>query len=725
MLFFSELRGFTRAKPPDQSMLCVSPVEHAAPDHQTKEATRDLGVHGGAGGGGVGGHRGETQRAGAVYNAGAAMLNMSSATEALDVHDALGRSAPPMLAARAAAKAKAEAEEEPTAAASDAADPLGSSAPSFSTRFRSGYGKGDDAAAALLERQLSAASGFRASDSLRKISAAAARRSNGGGVAQQRVWATHRGATSSPSAADFIAESIAAGAPAFQSTPGPARRPTMDAAVESLDRSRGGQPQQRRRAEGAGEKREEERPRGQRYEDHARQRAPAPGDAPPPPYRSPPAYPKSPPTYEASGGAGVSAFTAVVHQDRRGNTAVGELPRRRGKGMGKEAAAEPVAAVDSQVSPPSRSKSPVSRSRSPASRHAPKEATRGGGGDGNCAGTDGHHNRLSIHPQFPGHARGPAAACAPPLPAREGGGGGDVDDSDRQQQRVNLHAVFPTRARGPVPASAPPAPARGGVPGGGDGGSNGHHRANLHSQFPGRARGPAATSSVTAAAPAAASSTAGREEGRNAIPRRSGRSPARQPAPFSSAAEMRASTSVADPAGSATGSDVDRSATARGGRGRRHAHGRPELGDLEDDENYTTVRVKGTTPSPTSSDIEKSGYGRRRSSTPTKDRRHRKGSGLTKTLRGKLFASSQGSSGSGTPSSVSPVPGRGSGGVGRGFGSSLETSSSGSGSARTRVAAFLTNPRGGMTSVGGVEDFNTSPSPTKASGASRFRSSPA
>ncbi|CAM9101452.1 unnamed protein product, partial [Scytosiphon promiscuus] len=252
VLYFSEVKGFTRAKPPSQDLdltplpmraapapapaLVAAAARSAAgagesealPDSVSKETWRDLGAI--SGGAGVGGHRGEHSPARQV-------------------------------AGRAGAAA---------GAAVHSADPTREKGmdPSFSTRFRSGYrvGDGDEDAelerqasaasgfsaassllgagthahrhgnksnaapatetdeAALLEKQASAASGFGASPSLRMITSPASPSGGDGGrggggngngrssITQHRMWTTHQGTTSAAAAAAAAASEEASDA---------------------------------------------------------------------------------------------------------------------------------------------------------------------------------------------------------------------------------------------------------------------------------------------------------------------------------------------------------------------------------------------------------------------------------------------------------------------------------------------------------------------------------
>ncbi|CAN0390668.1 unnamed protein product [Pylaiella littoralis] len=411
VLYFSEVKGFTRAKPPSRSLLME---------------TRDLGIiQGVSGQEGVGGHRDGSPplqqhgTAASVCAAGAAMLNMRSAPGAVDPSGGgvLQRSAP---------KERRVGGQQGVAGP---ANPREKTGQSFSTRFRNGFTLSD--AEAFLEKQLSASSGFSATSSLLGGASFARRQDGvrmmegqssaasgfgatpsmrnfpatlngggggGGGVVQQRMWPTRSSSPVGPSA--FTAKSMASGALAFRSNPGqePARRATVGGGVpDSLDRSGGG----RRRGEGAGGAWHGGGGGGGGGGGHS-----GASSTPPPPTYSqhPHGYQEAPPPYDVvafdahnarrgGGGGGGSGLEATVRQ-----RAAGTLPQQRRRGV--EAGKLPVREVTS--SKPHRRSNPSDYS---GGAIFPRE----GGGERSRNGA--HRSPAREHHQFSGpRSRSPTAA---------------------------------------------------------------------------------------------------------------------------------------------------------------------------------------------------------------------------------------------------------------------------------------------------------------------------
>ncbi|CBN79069.1 hypothetical protein Esi_0176_0004 [Ectocarpus siliculosus] len=784
VLYFSELKGFTRAKPPDRSMLGY------APDDAGRQTARESCT--GVRGGGTGGHRGVSPRQqDDVHAAGAAMLNMSETDggppgTGIDVEDATGQSAPSYGARKMSP-----------------AETLGSSVPSFSTRFRSGYGgddrgDGGEGSPGLL-RQSSAASGFNTTASLRGLPSE-------GEAALHRVWKAGGGAKGSEPPRS--PGSLGAGAPQFHSTPTTGRRATIAVVSPTPEARAEGGGRKGRRGEHPHALQQQGRNRGRQQQGDSRT-AETPGS---PAGRAAAATARAapPPTYEAlvnSGGSGGNVAAAAAasagftpshdegsssqhqHQQPRPGRTVGTLarrnasrtpPRRGGEGQQhQQQQADPTAARREERSP------------TPTSRGRGRRDTLGvapGGGDGGSGGGGGARSP----------ARGGTARPLPPTPddIAWGAGAGAADAADhRVRHRANLQAQFPGSggggggggARGSGSGrSPPPPPPRPGTAGAAarpftnpaDVAASvreAEHNADviktmaggLGAAAGGRDRGGGSGSGSLGGGGGGGGETVVERRRFGGIERRT--------------VETRAGGSgTRSPTRSASPADH------RGGGGRGG-------GSIEDDDSFTTFRVKGPTPAPEPiDDIDRSGsgaYGRRRSPTgssldhsgtgarrspagssldhswtgarrspagsdasasgrggghsasPTRAKLRLRKTGIGKAFRegAKLFSSGGGvvpsrSHGktSGSPVSRSPSPAGARGGS-RGLGS-LDLSSNGGGGGgggggiRNR---FFSNPRartgGGKPAyasagIGGVEDFSATAAAAKYS---KFSTSPA
>ncbi|CAN0550994.1 unnamed protein product, partial [Ectocarpus sp. 12 AP-2014] len=616
VLYFSELKGFTRAKPPNRSLLGY------APDDAGRQTARESCI--GVRGGGTGGHRGESPRQqDDVHAAGAAMLNMSETGgpgTGIDVEDATGQSAPSYGAQKMSP-----------------AETLGSSVPSFSTRFRSGYGdddRGDDGEGLPgLPRQSSGASGFNATASLRGLPSE-------GEAALHRVWKAGGGAKGSEP--PLASNPLAAGAPQFHSTPTAGRRATIAVVSPTPEVRAEGGGRKGRRGEHPHALQQKGRSRGRQQEGDSRT-AETPGS---PAGRAAAATARAtpPPTYEAlvhSGGSGgnVNAAAAAAagftpsrdegsssqhqHQQPRPGRTVGTLARRnasrtppRRGGEWQQQQADPTAARREE------------RSLTPTSRGRGRRDTLGaapGGGDGSSGGGSGG----GVGARSP--ARGGTARPLPPTPddIASGAGAGAAGAADhRVRHRANLQAQFPGSGGGGGAGGAggsgsgrsppPPPPPRPGTAGAAarpftnpaDVAASvreAEHDADvikttsggLGAAARGRDRGGGSGSGSLGGGGGGGGETVVERRRFGGIERRT--------------VETRAGGSgTRSPTRSA--SPVDN----RGGGG-GVGGGRGGGGSIEDDDSFTTFRVKGPTPAPGPiDDIDRSGggaYGRRRSLT--------------------------------------------------------------------------------------------------------------
>ncbi|CAB1121578.1 unnamed protein product [Ectocarpus sp. CCAP 1310/34] len=740
VLYFSELKGFTRAKPSNRSLLGY------APDDAGRQTARESCI--GVRGGGNGEHRGESPRQrDDVHAAGAAMLNMSetgSPGTGIDVEDATGQSAPSYGARKMAP-----------------AETLGSSVPSFSTRFRSGYGDDDrgdggEGSPGLL-RQSSGASGFNATASVRGLPSE-------GEAALHRVWKVEGGAKGSES--PLSPRPLAAGAPQIHSTPTAGRRATIAVVSPTPDVRTEGGGRKGRRGEHPHALQQQGRNRGRQQEGDSRT-AETPGS---PAGRAAAATSRAapPPTYETlvnSGGSGgnVNAAAAAAgftpsrddglssqhqHQQPRPGRTVGTLARRnasrtppRRGGEWQQQQADPTAARREE-----RSLTPTSRGRG---RRDTLGAAPGGGGARSPA-------------------RGGTARPLPPTPddIASGAGAGAAGAADhRVRHRAYLQAQFPGSGggggggagvsgsgRSPPPPPPPPRP--------GTAGTAARPFTNPADVAASVREAEHDADVIKTTAGGLSATAGGRDRGGETRAGRSGtRSPTRSASP------------------------VDNRGGGGGGGG-----GRGGGGSIEDDDSFTTFSVKGPTPAPGPiDDIDRSGseaYLRRRSLTgsaldhsgmggrcspgglsldhsgsgarrspagsdvsasgrggrgfsgsPTRPKLRLRKTGFGKALRdrAKLFSSGGGivpswSHGKTPDRPVSPSPfpagGRGS----RGLGSLDVSSNAGGGGIRDR---FFSNPRartgGGKfasasAGIGGVEDFSTTAEDAKYG---KFSTSPA